>query len=522
MSNEPYIFFVVAVLIIVCILIVGCDTKRPVASDYERNETHAIAPTHDTALRRAIAPEIKEHHGQSGFKLLTKGDDSLMLRIAMIEAAERSLDIQYYIIINDVTGKLLLEALLRAADRGIRVRILMDDLNLRGSDATWSLLNSNHNIEIRVFNPFATIDEPLLTRISSIFTGLHQFTKRMHNKILITDNQVGITGGRNLGDSYFDASSDFNFRDVDVLAVGPIVPHLSKSFDRYWNNDEAFPLSVLHKINNDPKEVAKLREQLRLNWQEAMQKGNIAVQTPLATQLKNEKIPLIWARAELGVDSPSKINLPEEIVESKPELLINKIAEQAEHEFIIVSPYFVPGEEKNEELQSLVKRGVKVRILTNSLASTDVVAVHTGYSRYRQELVKEGVELYEMKPIPGTRPRSRRFSSSSRNSLHSKIYVADRRDVIIGSFNLDPRSVNLNTELVILIHSAVLGEQVISMFEKAIHPATSFHVVMEDNQLKWESEKDGKEQQFEAEPEAGFWRKIKANLFALLPFEGQL
>ena len=522
MSRIHYVLMGAIALAIGGITIACFDPKRPLASDYARNPSHAIATTEETTLKRAIDPGTKAHTGQSSFELLTRGEDSLLLRIAMIEAAERSLDLQYYMIQDDVTGKLLLEAVLRAADRGVRVRILMDDLNMRGSDPTWTLLNAHPHIEIRIFNPFATRDEPLFTCISNVFTGLSQFSKRMHNKVLIADNQLAIAGGRNLGDSYFDASGDFNFRDVDVLAAGPIVFHLSQSFDKYWNDDEAFPITALLKPRDAPEEVNKLHEELRQHWQEEMQKGTIVLQVPLAAQLEQDKLPLLWANAELAADSPSKIDAPKEIAVSKPGFRLDKMADEAQHEFIIVSPYYVPGDEGTGALQALVKRGVKVRVLTNSLASIDAVAAFTGYRRYRQALVDGGIDLYEMKPIPGTHPHSRRFSSSSRDSLHSKIYVVDRRDVMIGSFNLDPRSVSLNTEMVLIIHSPALAEQLVSMFAKAISPTLSFHLIMHDGHLEWSAMENNQEEHYESEPKAGFWRDITVNLFALLPLEGQL
>lgn len=492
------------------------------ATDYVRTYSYALATTEKTELKETIEPEVNANSGQSGFELLIKGQDTLLRLISAIQATERSLDIQYYIIQNDLSGKLLLETILRAADRKVRVRILMDDLNVHSSDPTWMLLNAHPNIEIRIFNPFATLDETLLVRIINIFARINHFNKRMHNKIMIADNQLAITGGRNLGDSYFDVSSDFNFRDIDVLVIGHVVPKLSESFDKYWNDDESFPITAILKKSNNPEAIIKLREEMQLHWHEQMEKDTVISQIPLTVQLKNGQIPLIWASAELAVDSPSKIDSPKESVVSKPAVHLNKMAENAKQEFIIISPYFVPGEKGTQALQELAQQGAKVRILTNSLASIDAVAAHVGYRRYRQALVAAGIELYEMKPIRGKRPHSRRFSSSSRNSLHSKVYIADRHDVMIGSFNLDPRSVNLNTEMALVIHSPLLAAQVVAMFEKAILPTTSFHVTMNNATLEWISKKDGKEKRYQSEPEAGFWRKIKVNLLSILPFEDQL
>ncbi len=495
--------------------------KRPMATDYARTASYAIAQTEITNLAKAIAPLAASHPGMSGFELLTGGEKSFLRRLDMIRAAERSLDIQYYILENDRTGKLLLEALVDAADRGVRVRILMDALNLRKSDMLWPLLNTHRHIEIRVFNPFTTRDEPLLTCIKELFTGLGHFNRRMHNKAIIVDNQVAIAGGRNWGDSYFEAGSDFNFRDVDILAIGPVVEELSHSFDAYWNDDEAFPYKAIVKPRRVRQDVEKMREGLRTHWQEEMRKGTINLHAPLALQITHT-ITFLWAEAELAADPPSKVDMQVQDVISRPAQALAKLTQAAQREFIIVSPYFLPGKKGTAELRALVQRGINVRILTNSLASIDAVAAHAGYARYRRALLEGGIGLYETQPVPGTRPHSRRFSSASRNSLHSKTYMIDQRQVVIGSFNLDPRSINLNTETVLIIHSRELAEQVARMFEKAITPKSSFQVRMQEGRLQWFSVEKAEEKYYDSEPKAGFWRGVKARLLAFLPFEDQL
>lgn len=508
--------------LLACMMPIACAGKKLDATDYVRTPSSAISTTAASGLHDSLAPLEKSHPGQSGFKLVTHGKESLLLRLAMIQSAEKSLDVQYYIMENDTTGKLLLEAILRAADRGVRVRILMDDLNLHQSDPVWALLNTHKHIEVRIFNPFATNDESLLQRTANVFTGLWQFSKRMHNKMLIADNQVAISGGRNLGDAYFGASGDFNFRDVDVVAAGPIVGHMSQSFDKYWNDDAAFPITALFALKDDQTAAPKLREELQANWKEQVEKGDVSPLAPLTSQIESGQLPLLWAQAELAADAPSKIDLPSDEATSKPGAKLGQAADKSQREFIIVSPYFVPGTEVSQWLISLVEKGVKVRVLTNSLASIDVVAAHVGYRRYREELLKGGVDLYEMKPIPGSHPHSERYSSSSRDSLHSKIYVVDRRTVVVGSFNLDQRSVKLNTESVLVIHSHELAEQVAAMFEKAIAPDNSYRLTLESGHLEWIDNEKQQEKIYESEPEAGFWRRAKENLFSLLPIESQL
>jgi putative cardiolipin synthase len=467
---------------------------------------------------------LQQHHGQSGFKLLTKGEDALLLRIALIQAAQHSLDMQYYIIEDDMTGKFLLSAIMQAADRNVRVRILVDDVNLHASDHSWLALNMHRNIAIRVFNPFAIHSEPLLKRIRGVLARILHFNKRMHNKSIVCDNQLAIIGGRNLGDAYFDASKDFNLRDLDVLAVGPIVPTISESFDMYWNSEESFPVATVFKpLTGSAREtLSSLRRQLEEHWIHETKKENIAFLIPLTEQFENNQLTLLWADAELLVDSPVKIEMPDALAESKPWCYLEHAIGSATQECIIVSPYFLADIETAHRLIALVKRGVRVRILTNSLASTTSVPAYSGYQRYRTLLVQGGIELYEMKPIPGTHPRRSRFYSSSSGGLHSKVYVVDRRDSVIGSFNFDPRSVHLNTEMVLAIHSQALASEALDMFDKGILPEASYQLVMHDSHLTWVTQENGMEKIYTHEPKTGIWRNVKAFIYAALPIENEL
>lgn len=500
----------------------GCNA-RIAADEYVRIPSAMLPADAVTSLSRALAPMERRHPGQSGFLLLPGGREAFLLRIAMIEAAERTLDLQYYSVRGDETGQLLLEALLQAADRGVRVRVLVDDLNLQGADETLAALNSHKHIEIRVFNPFATQHDSILTRLNTAITGLGHFTRRMHNKCFITDNKVAITGGRNLGDEYFDQGTEFNFHDMDIFAAGPITSRISRSFDQYWNDDESFPIAVTHTPQLDDITLRGLRAKLARHWRQEKEAGELKGLIPLAAQLERGGVKLRWARAELAADLPDKIDAPAGEAVSKPSLRINQMAQKAQKEFIIVSPYFVPGEEGMQWLQSLAARGIALRILTNSLASTDVVAVHAGYRKYRRDVIAAGMELYEMKPAPGKHPRAKVFSSGSRASLHSKLYVVDRTHLILGSYNFDPRSEHLNTEMVLVIHSPELSAQVVKLFEQAILPASSYRVEMEEGGgLEWKDGADGTNVHTGAEPEAGLWRRIQAGVFTVLPVESQL
>jgi putative cardiolipin synthase len=498
--------------------------RRPDASEYHRVESHAIAQSEKTSIGNALAPDARKHAGQSGFSLLPNGNESLRMRLAMVMAAEKTIDLQYYIMHDDSAANLMLEALLRAAERGVRIRFLIDNISFDDVQKSLLMLDGNPNIQVRVFNPVMTRRQGPAGMVGALF-NIDKATKRMHNKALITDNQIAITGGRNIGDEYFDANNDVNFKDLDMISAGPITARISKSFDQYWNSDEAFPVQTLKERDHDPEEIAKLRADMKAAWDAEFkkEKGHGILSVDLAHDLKGGDVKLIWAKAELSADDPEKINKDEAAV-SKPLSRLESLVAGAASEFVVVSPYFVPGDEGVAWLKSLEDRGVHVRILTNSLASTDVVAVHTGYRKYRKDVVKAGMDLYEFKPIAGQRPKQRLLGSSAppQASLHSKVYVIDRSVVVLGSYNLDPRSTELNTELVSVIHSPALAAQVLKIFDQSIAPAQSYHILMSDKGLTWVTEESGRERVFTRDPKAGILRNIETNVFSLLPIEGQL
>lgn len=477
-----------------------------------------------SALRRAIEPGVRAHAGLSGFRLITRGEDALLLRIALIQAAQHSVKIQYYSFQDDEAGKLLLEAVLRAADRGVRVRILIDDLTIKKTDPTWALLDSHPSIALCVFNPLAPPEQGIVGAVAGAMTDFKRYNKRMHNKVIIADDQLAIIGGRNVGDAYFDNSQDFNFRDMDILAAGPIVAHIAANFGSFWRDDAAFPVADPNPYADDPDALTPLRTTLATYWREAVEKGLLPPIPPIIEQLRSGQLPLIWAKAELAADLPGKVEQATEDTHSRPMFKLQQMAERAAQEFLIVSPYFIPGDDGMIWLQDIVERGVAVRVLTNSLASTDVIAAHTGYRHYREALLENGVELYEMKPHPGIKKkRSGRFASASRASLHTKIFVLDRRDIIIGTMNFDPRSVQLNTEIALVIHSEAIAAQLAQMFERATDPDASYQLALTDDvQLEWLASENGQDVTYDHEPHAGFWRRVKASFYALMPFEGQL
>lgn len=520
-------------------LCAGCTTHLPQADARAAPITHALSGDTVTPLSRAVQAASLAHGGLDGFRLLADGTDALQMRVALAHAATRTLDLQYYIAEEDNTGKLLLAAALYAADHGVRVRMLVDDLNFKDIDKTMAALNLHPSIEIRVFNPFSCAKAGVLDKITNLLTNLDKLTHRMHNKAMIADNQIAIIGGRNLGDAYFNANSDLNFRDLDVFAAGPIVTGISASFDEYWNSDLAYPLKVLNRQRFNPDDVEKVRVALRRHWRQTADAigARPLNAAPLAQQIRLGQLGLTWAPAQFAVDSPRKATLPIGHYESLP---LKRLLEQvlaARSEVLAISPYFVPHDSVVALTRQLVGRGVRVAILTNSLAATDAPAVQAGYAPYREPLLRAGAQLYEFKStVRNGRVTPGISGSRSRSSLHAKAYVIDRETLVIGSMNLDPRSVHLNTELALFIHSKVLAEQQARLFERAIAPEFSYPLRLatpeERAQLRaigapaspliWTDFEDGHVITYNFDPDAGLARNVLTGLFFVLPLRDQL
>ena len=527
-------------LVALACTLAACTTLPP-ATSLDRTETHALSDPGDTPLGQALAPLVAAHGGQSGFRLLTDGTDALQMRIALARAATKTLDLQYYIAHEDTTGRLLLAAALYAADRGVRVRMLVDDLNFDDNRRLMAALAKHPLIEVRIFNPFGSTRESVFARTEDLFTRIDRFTHRMHNKAMIADGEVGIVGGRNLGDEYFSASPTLQFRDLDVVAAGPIVADISESFDTFWNSALAYPLAAIDKHRYEDNDLSAAREALRVHWRaQATAVGAKPLgAAKLDQQIATHSLGLVWAPARFRVDSPNKAAVTDDTYRSPPMHRLAELLRDAQHEVLILSPYFVPHDAGVKMLGTLTKRGVHVAVVTNSMAATDAVAVQAGYSPYRIPLLKEGVELYEYRPLQ--RERSRYFAgSASRASLHAKAYVIDRRTLVIGSLNFDPRSAHLNTELALFIDSPQLAGAVAGLIDRSMAPSVSYHVELaspEENAhlralgapvsgLTWtgEASDDGKPylRTWSLDPEAGLVRNLMTGLFLMLPVDSQL
>lgn len=513
------------------LLPLGCvaskQLMRPDASEITRTVSYALLQTENTTLGQALADDIETNAGMSGFKLLPDGMSSFDARLSLIQSADKTLDFQYYIMNDDATANLLLHAILQAAERGVRVRMLLDNIGIGEIEYTLAVLDNVQNIEIRIFNPLFINEQSLVSRMVGLLTDVGHATKRMHNKALIADNQAAVVGGRNLGDEYFDADMNTVFYDLDVLAAGPVTAEISRSFDQYWNSEQSFPIKTVRKEDASPQKVAEMRAALKQNWDRinATEDGKKFMAQRLSSRIDDGSLKLVWAPGEVLVDKPEKVEGAPTPQDSKTLIRMADLAERAEKDFLIVSPYFVPRKEGVEWLAALVDRGVRVRVLTNSLASTDVVAVHSGYKNYRRDLLKAGVELYEMKPIGDKRPRQRLFGSKAppQANLHTKLYTLDHRDVIVGSFNFDPRSIELNTEISIVMHSPELAQQMEKILGDSLSGKGSYRLVLDDRgTLQWLTMDGDKKQVYNGEPEAGFGRRLQTFIFSALPIEGQL
>jgi putative cardiolipin synthase len=504
-------------------LVIGCSSSQ---FDVPRSPSHAIDRPEETFLGRAFASQLAAMPGQSGFHLVVSGQEAFLARATLAEAAERTLDLQYYIVAEDATATLLLYRALRAAQRGVRVRLLIDDIYAVGRDFDLAILAAHPNVQVRVFNPFLRRGPLGISRLLEYLGDSTRLNRRMHNKLWIADNAAAVMGGRNLGDAYFNVGGASDFADLDVLAAGRVVAEVSRSFDDYWNSEWAVPIAALL---GEPQEIAQLDLILSQMAAKAERfRETEYARTLRATELgrlvRDGRFPLVPARATAIYDKPAKLQT--QTVEGQGSIppVLRSMIEAAQQEVILTSPYFIPSERGIGVLCMLTRRGVRVRVLTNSLASTDVPVVHAGYARYRPRLLACGVELHEHWPS-ATRSGSARPGLSSGASLHAKAVVVDRKFVLVGSMNLDPRSRLSNTEVAVLIDSAVLGGELGALFDEAASLDQAFHVELaepgnENSALAWVGQEEGKLVRYTSEPLAGWWQRLASSVLgALAPEE---
>ena len=483
-----------------------------------RVASSVITDTDDTRLGMAIAPLAAQHPGVSGIYPLADGRDAFAARALLAAVAERSLDVQYYIWHKDITGTLLFDALRQAAERGVRVRLLLDDNNTSGMDQILTMLGKQKNIDIRLFNPFV----PRSPRALAFVTDFSRVNRRMHNKSFTADNQATIVGGRNVGDEYFGAAGDVLFADLDVLAVGPVVDEVSHEFDRYWNSASAYPAQLLltRPVEGDAATIAA--EADRIDDTRAAGEYVQALRTsPFVRQLMERQLPFEWAKTRMISDDPAKV-----LDQARPG---TGVAENLENllgvphkELDLISPYFVPGKAGTQAFADLAHKGVGVRILTNALEATDVAAVHAGYAKWRKPLLEAGVLLYESRrswEAGDAREQPGRFGSSA-SSLHAKTFAVDDQRIFVGSFNFDPRSIELNTEMGLVIDSPALAGQLGQAMRTTI-PQRAYQVLLNpDGSLYWIARNaNGTTTRYDTEPGASVWKRLGVAILSVLPID---
>lgn len=501
----------------VATLLTGCTTLPP---PRDRIESTARTETADTRLGRAVVPIVSANPGQTGIHPFAEPRDAFAARVLLAGAAEKSIDAQYFIWNGDEVGYLLFEALWQAAERGVHVRLLLDDANTSGLDPTLAALDAHPNIEVRLYNPFTERG----SRALGYLTDFERLNKRMHNKSFTVDNQLSVVGGRNIANEYFGVGSGIGFADLDVLAVGPAVRDVSNEFDLYWNSASAYPAAGFVGLPK-PDATSSLQERFAATRADPVSVDYLkdVREAPLIAELLERRLPIDWTTARVVYDEPAKTldTTARTDVLLFPQLL--KRMGRPEKTFDIVTPYFVPGDAGTAMLTDLARRGVRVRILTNSLAASDESVVHSGYITRRRDLLHAGVALWELKPTANmASPEVKdRFGSGKVAGLHAKTFAVDGARIFVGSFNFDPRSARLNTEMGLVIDSPALAGQLGAIFDTAV-PEVAYEVRLapDGDSLLWiERNAAGEEKRHDHDPETDGWTRFKVEILSILPIE---
>ncbi|NYZ63166.1 phospholipase D family protein [Luteimonas deserti] len=472
-----------------------------------------------TALDRELVPLLAERPGRTGAILLPDGIDAYAARAISARQAGRSLDLQYYIWHDDLTGRMLANEAWKAAERGVRVRILLDDIGIGDMDETLLAMDSHENIELRVYNPFR--NRAGLLRLLEMVQRAWGVNHRMHNKAWIADGRVAVVGGRNIGVEYFSAAEEFNFHDLDIVLFGPAVADTSAIFDDFWNSEAAIPIAALNR-----KPPATIREVLaRIHDESSSDEARRFLDamdvSPSVRRYFSRELTPVWTEGvRVLSDPPIKVR-----GEGRENWLVDHLLDEitsARTAALLISPYFVPGQQSAEDLVALAGRGVHVSVVTNSLAANDVVAVHGGYARYRKALLEGGVRLFETRSQAEAQAASSVFGSSGA-SLHTKAVLIDGSRGFVGSFNLDPRSANLNTEMGVLFDDPALGAELLAEYLHLVGPDMSYWVYLDaEGSLRWLDRAASPPIALSREPDSTRRQRATAQVVRWLPIESQL
>ncbi|MFO1354047.1 MAG: phospholipase D family protein [Acinetobacter sp.] len=526
-STTTYNKSMLAIYCSIAITVTGCSTL-PKHTIESIPETTLQVDTTQTTLAQIIQPLQEQHPELTGYLVLFEPLEALSARLRLIDKAEKTLDLQYYIWDNDKVGALALHALIRAADRGVRVRLLIDDNNAKSTEGIFLALAQHPNIEVKLFNPYRFRKYRALDMI----LDLKRINRRMHNKSFIADHQVALIGGRNMTNQYYNVSDNYQFSDVDVMLVGSAVKDISHSFDEYWNHEYAYKVQEVVKQSAHRLSYDSLKQQLDEHYKRITVQNylDLTSNSQAIDSLMSRNIPLDWVKAEVVKDSPDKIKSKAKKKEHLNFQLIQHL-EQPEKNVDLISAYFVPEKKGAKMLTDLAEDGIKVRVLTNSFKANDVAVVHAFYGKYRQDLLEHGVQLYEFLPALDKNDLDRHtealakkakvnLKGLSRSSLHAKLMALDEKQVFIGSFNFDPRSAYLNTEIGVLLNSPPLARAVHTTMDENLSKYAYKLVLDANKKITWQRQTPQGPVIYTKEPRMKWWQRAGIKMLSWLPIEG--
>lgn len=526
-STSTYNKSMLTISLSIAITISGCSTL-PKHSIEPTQVISIKVDTSETTLAQIIDPLQQQNPDLTGYYVLFDPLEALAARLRLIDKAEKTLDLQYYIWDNDKVGAVALHALIRAADRGVKVRLLIDDNNAKQTEGIFLALAQHPNIEVKLFNPYRFRKY----RGIDMVLDLKRINRRMHNKSFTADHKVALIGGRNMTNQYYNVSDSYQFSDVDVMLVGTAVNDISNSFDDYWNHDYAYDVQEVVKQKSHRLSYESLKQQLDEHYKKVTVQNylDLTSNSQAIDSLINRDIALDWVKAEVVKDSPDKIKSKAKKQEHLNFQLINHL-EKPEKNIDLISAYFVPEKKGAKILSELAQDGVHVRVLTNSFKANDVAVVHAFYGKYRQNLLENGVELYEFLPAldkddldKHTEDLAKKakvnIKGLSRSSLHAKLMALDEKQVFIGSFNFDPRSAYLNTEIGVLLNSPTLARSVHSTMDQNLSKYAYKLVLNAENKITWQRQTPQGPVIYTKEPRMKWWQRAGMKVISWLPIEG--